>query len=599
MSEEQSNANTNPQDNANPPQEGEQKLSKNALKKLAKQKKKEEAKKKKEAERAAKEAAQGDKPQKVKLDAVDEKDPSAYYENRLKDIQEWEAKGNNAYPHKFFVDMTVEEFVAKYGGKYEDGFRDTDVVVSITGRVTSKRASGHKLVFYDLDQGNSHVQIIADAKQSDYDFVEMHTLLRRGDVVGATGYPGVSNSGELSIYPTKITLLSPCLHVLPTQQYGLKDSETRFRKRYLDLIANKSSREVFKTRASIITQIRRYLDDLDFLEVETPVLNVKAGGATAKPFITTHNELKLDMFMRIAPELFLKELVVGGLDKVYEIGRVFRNEGMDQTHNPEFTTLEFYAAYHDYNDLMEMAEEMTCQIVEKIQGSLQFDYQPHNSEETLKLDFSRPWKRIDIVPALEEICGEKFPDDLGSDEANKFLLAICAKMEVEPTPPTTNARLLDELIGEFLESQCINPTFLINHPAIMSPLAKTHRDNVNLTERFECFVSKFEIMNAYTELNMPLVQRSRFEDQVKDKEAGDEEAQDIDEGFIEALSTGLPPTGGFGLGIDRFTMLMTNNSTIREVLLFPAMKPVESSNEAGPSEGDAEASKEDDIEVTA
>lgn len=376
--------------------------------------------------------------------------------------------------------------------------------------------------------------------------------------------------------PRQLRLLSPCLHMLPHLHFGLKDKETRFRQRYLDLILNSRVRKIFETRSKIIAYVRRFLDELGFLEVETPMMNMIAGGATAKPFVTYHNELNMQLYMRIAPELYHKILVVGGLDRVYEIGRQFRNEGIDLTHNPEFTTCEFYMAYADYNDLMTITENMVSGMVHSIHGTYKLKYHPDGPDgKEVEMDFTPPFKRIPMLPALEKALNVKFPlaAELASDEGNKFLSDLCAKHEIECPPPRTSARLLDKLVGEYIEESCVNPTYIIEHPQIMSPLAKWHRSTPGLTERFELFVMKKEICNAYTELNDPVVQRQRFEQQAKDKAAGDEEAQMVDETFCTALEYGLPPTAGWGLGIDRLTMFLTDSNNIKEVLLFPAMKP--------------------------
>lgn len=409
-------------------------------------------------------------------------------------------------------------------------------------------------------------------------FEKQHEHLQRGDIIGIVGYPGRTSpknrdTGELSVFAREVTLLTPCLHMMPTEHFGFRDPEQRFRRRHLDLIMNRDVRNALITRGKVVDYVRTFLKERDFLEVETPMMNQIAGGATAKPFKTFHNAYDQELFMRVAPELYLKQLVVGGLERVFELGKQFRNEDADLTHNPEFTTCEFYMAYADVYDVMELTEDLVAGMVQHVTGGQETIFHTQSGEE-MKVNWAKPWRRIEMMPALEAATGEKFPpgDQLHTQETNDFLRGVLKKMGVDCTPPLTNARMIDKLVGEFIESECVNPTFITGHPQMMSPLAKYHRSNAGLCERFEAFVCKKEIVNAYTELNDPFDQRLRFEEQANQKDQGDEEAQLIDETFCESLEWGLPPTGGWGMGIDRLVMFMTDNYSIREVLTFPFMK---------------------------
>ena len=474
------------------------------------------------------------------------------------------------YPNYWKVTNNINNIIFKYD-HIEPGTRLYDNHESIIGRIMLKRSSGKKLYFYTILVNDVNFQIMSDLNSfdSEEEFNKIHNLTYRGDIIGVKGYIAKTKKGELSIVPKKIEILAPCLHMLPHLHFGVVDKELRYSNRYLDLMLNKEVRDIFKTRHKIIADLRKYLIDRDFIEVETPVLANQAGGASAKPFITHHNAMKQDMFMRIAPELYLKQLVIGGLDRVFEIGKNFRNESIDTTHNPEFTACEFYMAGADYYKLIEMTQELLTDMVKKINGELKLEWMGQ------EIDFSPPFKQVDMLDELEKEIKEKISDehfklpDINSDNAEEEFLNLHTLLGIKPEPPYTLNRLIDNLVGELVEPKCIQPTFLMNHPRIMSPLAKPHRLDSSKTERFELFVNGKEICNAYTELNNPIVQKEMFDKIAKQKESGDNEIPPSDEGFVRALEYGLPPTAGWGIGIDRLTMILTNKDSIREVILFP------------------------------
>lgn len=440
--------------------------------------------------------------------------------------------------------------------------------VTIAGRIMSRRIMG-KASFAHILDAKGQIQIFVQINQLGKEEYETFKTYDIGDIIGVTGTVFRTRMGEISVKAAEITLLSKSLRPLPEKWHGLKDPDLRYRQRYLDMIVNPEVRHTFVLRSKIIQAIRRYLDDRGFLEVETPVLHNTAGGAAARPFITHHNTLDLDMYLRIATELHLKRLIVGGFDKVYEIGRIFRNEGMSIKHNPEFTMIELYEAYSDYKDIMNLTEDMLSTVARKVLGTELITYQ---GEE---INLAPPWKRISMIDAVKEYTGVDFNAISSDEDARK----AAKELDVSVENDATWGNVLNEIFEEKVEEHLIQPTFVMDYPIEISPLAKKKKDDPRLTERFELFITGREYGNAYSELNDPIDQRERFMEQARQRAAGNEEAEMMDEDFVNALEIGMPPTGGLGIGIDRLVMLLTDSYSIRDVILFPTMKPKEQGTE--------------------
>ena len=438
--------------------------------------------------------------------------------------------------------------------------------VTVAGRIMSKRGQG-KVVFSDIYDRDGKIQLFIKIDEVGEEALKQYKTNDLGDWVAATGEVFKTKTGEVSVKVKTVELICKSLKPLPEKWHGLKDPDLRYRQREVDIITNPEVKDTFIKRSQIISGIRAFLDSRGFLEVETPMLATIAGGASARPFITHHNTLDLDMFLRIAPELYLKRCIVAGFEKVYELGRTFRNEGMSVRHNPEFTMIELYQAFADYNDMMELTENMVAEVCKKVNGTTKVTYQG------TEIDFMPPWRRITMVDAVKEYAGVDFNEFKSDADAQ----AVAKEKHLEfpkPLNTVTKGEVLNALYEEFCEQHMIQPTFIIDYPVEISPLTKKKRGNEMFTERFEGFVFGRELCNAYSELNDPIVQRERFAQQEKERELGDDEAYMIDEEFMGALETGMPPTGGLGIGIDRLIMFLTDSASIRDVILFPTMKPL-------------------------
>ncbi len=471
-------------------------------------------------------------------------------------------EGKDPHTIENFKDTTYSETIKANYDELEEK------TVRVSGRIMTKRGHG-KVNFMDLQDATGRIQLfnrMNDIGEEEYEDVK---ALDIGDIVGAEGEVFTTKTGEISIRTKKITLLTKSLQILPEKFHGLKDPDLRYRQRYVDLIMNPEIKPVFVKRSKIISGIRKFLDDRDFLEVDTPILNTIAGGANARPFITHHNTLDIDMYLRIANELYLKRLIVGGFDRVYEMGRMFRNEGMDATHNPEYTSIELYQAYADYEDMMELTENMISSVAQEVLGTMEIEYQGN------RIDLTPPWKRISMVDAIKEYAGLDYSEVTDVEEA----YSMAKSKDLNLDPDLSVGEIISEVFEEFCEEHLVQPTFVTKHPVEISPLAKRDPKNPRFTQRFEAFINCSEIANAFSELNDAIDQKERFEKQVEARESGDDEAHMMDHDFINALEVGLPPTGGLGIGVDRVIMILTNQSTIRDVLLFPTMKPIGAENQ--------------------
>ncbi|MEJ8777247.1 lysine--tRNA ligase [Pseudogracilibacillus sp. ICA-222130] len=470
-------------------------------------------------------------------------------------------EGLDPFGGKFERTSNAKELHDLYEEFSKEALAEKDISVTIAGRVMTKRGKG-KVGFTHIQDATDQIQLYVRKDDIGEEAYEIFKSVDIGDIIGVTGVVFKTNVGELSIHAKEFTLLTKSLRPLPDKYHGLQDIELRYRKRYLDLITNEESRKTFVMRSKIIQSMRNYLNNAGFLEVETPMLHSIPGGAAARPFETHHNALDMELYMRIAIELHLKRLIIGGLEKVYEIGRVFRNEGVSTRHNPEFTMIELYEAYADYKDIMSLTENMVAHIAEEVLGTTTIQY----GEDTI--DLKPEWTRLHMVDAIKEYVGVDLWGNISDEEAR----SLAKEHGVEITDAMTYGHIVNEFFEQKVEEQLVQPTFIYGHPVEISPLAKKNREDERFTDRFELFIVRREHANAFTELNDPIDQRQRFEAQVAEREAGNDEAHLMDEDFLEALEYGMPPTGGLGIGIDRLVMLLTNAPSIRDVLLFPQMK---------------------------
>jgi len=492
-----------------------------------------------------------------------------YEQQRIEKANALRELGKNPYTHNIKKDSTTEGFKRCY--EYvlnSENKRDENKENTVVGRVKFLRHMG-KAAFAKIEDERGILQVYFSRESIGEEwFKEAKKLIEVGDIVSVTGFPFVTKTGELSLHVKKLEVATKSITPLPEKFHGLTDKELRYRKRYLDMIMNPNVRETFKIRSKIVSTIRHFFEERSFLEVETPMMHPIAGGANAKPFVTHHNALGVDRYLRIAPELYLKRLVVGGFEAVFEINRNFRNEGMDLTHNPEFTMIEFYWAYHTYHDLMDLTEEMFSVLLKQLKLPSKILY------GEIEIDFSQNFRKISYKDSLIKIGG--VPAEVVESREN--ILEYLRSKGEEVNDKLSLGKLYEELFDLYVEEKLINPTFIIDYPIEISPLARRSDENPDIAERFELFIAGREIANGFNELNDPIDQYNRFSSQIEAKDAGDDEAHEMDEDYVRALGYGLPPTAGQGLGIDRLTMLLTNEQSIRDVILFPAMKPINENN---------------------
>ncbi|MDQ0188117.1 lysyl-tRNA synthetase class 2 [Cytobacillus kochii] len=470
-------------------------------------------------------------------------------------------QGVDPFGKRFDRTHQSQQLVEEYSQFEKEELEEKEIPVTIAGRIMTKRGKG-KAGFAHIQDLSGQIQLYVRKDAVGEEAYEVFTSADLGDIVGVSGVLFKTKVGELSVKAKQFELLTKALRPLPDKFHGLKDVEQRYRQRYLDLIMSEESKHTFITRSRIIQSMRRYLDDQGYLEVETPMMHAIAGGASAKPFITHHNALDMELYMRIAIELHLKRLIVGGMEKVYEIGRVFRNEGVSTRHNPEFTMIELYEAYADYRDIMSLTENLIAHIAEEVLGSTTVQYGEY------EINLKPEWKRLHMVDAVKEYTGVDFWKETSVDEAR----ALAKEHGVEITEHMQYGHIVNEFFEQKVEEKLIQPTFIFGHPVEISPLAKKNENDPRFTDRFELFIVAREHANAFTELNDPIDQKERFEAQLKEREQGNDEAHMMDNDFIEALEYGMPPTGGLGIGVDRLVMLLTNAASIRDVLLFPHMR---------------------------